>query len=127
MTHMPPFTLPLPDGALPLHLDLALVEAMEESAGGLYALAAALLAGTAPHGTLLRLLHRVYRHAGCTLDAAPLEDYLMTLPAARLVTALLAAVLTPLSRIDIAQEAVPVDIAREATLAGEYPPAEAGM
>lgn len=136
MTHLPPFTLPLPDGALPLHLDLALVEAMEESAGGLYALAAELLAGTAPHAALLRLLRTAYRHAGCTLDAVPLEDYLMTLPAARLVTALLAAVLTPLSRIDIAQEAVRMDAAQtvlredrpqENVLAGEYPPAKAGI
>jgi len=60
----------------------------------------------------------------------------MTLPAARLATGLLAAVLTPLSRMDIAQESaridIPqetarVDIMQEATPAGECPPAQAGM
>jgi len=120
--HLPPFTLPLPDGALPVPLTLALVETMEQTAGGLYALAAALLAGDAGHAALLRLLHAVYRHAGCTLGETQLEDYLMTLPAARLTTELLAAVLTPLSRIEIAQE-----IMQEAAPAGEYPPAQAGM
>jgi len=118
MPHLSPFTLPLPEGALPVMLNLALVEAMEETAGSLYALAAAVLAGSAAHGDLLRLLDSVYRHAGCTMGEAARSDYLMTLPAARLTTELLAAVLTPLSRIDIAQEATP---------AGEYPPAQAGI
>jgi hypothetical protein len=118
MTHLPPFTLPLPEGALPVILNLALVETMEETAGSLYALAADLLAGSAAHSDLLRLLDVVYRHAGCTLDENCRADYLMTLPAARLVTELLAAVLTPLSRIDIAQKAAPP---------GECPPAQAGF
>jgi len=127
MNHLPPFTLPLPDGALPVPLNLALVETMEQTAGGLYALASQLLAGTAAHSTLLHLLRAVYRHAGCRLDDAPLEDYLMTLPAARLATGLLAAVLTPLSHIDIAQETAGVDTRQETILAGEYPPAQAGI
>lgn len=117
MSYLPPFTLPLPGGALPVLLNLALVEALEETAGSLYALAATLLAGRAAHGDLLRLLNTVYKHAGCTMEDTARTDYLMTLPAARLTTELLAAVLTPLSRIDIAQEASP---------AGECPPAQAG-
>ncbi|MFN7115019.1 MAG: hypothetical protein ACK4PK_11750 [Alphaproteobacteria bacterium] len=127
MPHLSPFTLPLPEGALPVTLNLALVETMEDSAGSLYALAAALLAGDAAHGDLLRLLDSVYRHAGCTMKDAARSDYLMTLPAARLTTELLAAVLTPLARIDIARETLPVDAAAKDPRPGERAPARAGI
>lgn len=121
MPHLPPFTLPLPEGALPLMLNLALVELMEETAGSLYALAAQLLAGDAAHGCLLRLLDAVYLHAGCRMPPEARQDYLMTLNAAAITTALLAAVLTPLSRIDMAQERI-----QDNPAAGERAPAKAG-
>jgi len=117
MSHLPPLTLPLPDGCLPLMPTLALVEVMEAETGSLYTLAADVLAARAAHGQLLRLLAAVYRHAGCPLAPALLEDFLMTLNAAKIVTEILAAVLTPLSRMDIAQEFPP---------AGEPPAARSG-
>jgi hypothetical protein len=126
MPHLPPFTLPLPDGTLPVMLNLALVETMEETAGSLYALAAQLLAGDAAHGGLLRLLDAVYRHAGCRMEDAARLDYLMTLNAAGITTALLAAVLTPLSRIEAARESAPVDFTPDPA-PGESAPAAAGM
>lgn len=117
MSHLPPLSLPLPGGSLPLTPTLALVEVMEAEAGSLYALAADVLAARAAHGQLLRLLAAVYRHAGCPLAPAALEDFLMTVNAAKTVTEILAAVLTPLSRMDIAQEFTP---------AGEPPAARSG-
>jgi len=104
MNHLPYLTLPLPAGSLPLSPTLALVEVMEAEAGSLYALAADVLAARASHGQMLRLLAAVYRHAGCALAPAALEDFLMTVNVAKTVTDILAAVLTPLSRMDIAQE-----------------------
>lgn len=117
MRHLPPFVLPLPDGSLPLLLNIALVEEMEAAAGSLYALAARLIEGRAAHGDLLRLLAAAYRAAGCGMDETALEDYLMTLNVGALCTRLLTAVLTPLVRIDIAAETLH---------AGECPPAQAG-
>lgn len=104
MSHLPALSLPLPDGCLPLPLTLALVEVMETEAGSLYALAATVLAGEAAHGTLIKLLRAIYRHGGCDMKDEALESYLLTLNAVKIVTEILAAVLTPLSRIDIAVE-----------------------
>lgn len=104
MSHLPALSLPLPDGCLPLPLTLALVEVMEKEARSLYALAATVLAGEAAHGTLIKLLRAIYRHGGCDMKDEALEDYLLTLNAVKIVTEILAAVLAPLSRIDIAVE-----------------------
>lgn len=118
MSHLPALSLPLPDGCLPLPLTLALVEVMEAEAGSLYALAADVLAGKAAHGALVKLLRAIYIHGGCDMKESALEGYLLTLNPVKIVTEILAAVLTPLSRIDIAVERVET--------AGEHAPAQAG-
>lgn len=120
MRHLPPVTLPLPDGMLPAVINLALVEALEDTLGSLYALAADLLAGQAQHRDMICLLGIVYHHAGCRMEESALGDYIMTLPAARMTTEILGAILTPLSRIDIAQQPA------EDPFMGEPSPAKTG-
>lgn len=116
MSHLHALSLPLPDGCLPLPLTLALVEVMEGEAGSLYALAADVLAGKAAHATLIKLLRAIYIYGGCDMPEGALEDYLLTINAVKIVTEILAAVLTPLSRIGIAVEHA----------AGERAPVQAG-
>lgn len=123
MRHLPPVSLPLPDGMLPAVINLALVETLEDALGSLYALASDLLAGQAQHRDMICLLGIVYRHAGCKMEENAFADYLMTLPAARMTTEILGAILTPLSRIDIAQQPAATE---ENLKMGEPPPAKAG-
>lgn len=108
---MPHFTLPLPDGTLPLPLTLGLVDALEQTGGSLYTAAEALVARQLPLGDVLRLLDAAYKCSGCMMDDDRLQSFLMANQPATLLTRLFSAILSPL-------------IAAE-TLLGEAPAGEA--
>lgn len=112
--YLPHFLLPLPDGSLPLRLNLALVDRLENVGGGLFAAAESLVARQLPLGSVLRLLGAAYAEAGCKLDTESLHGFLMTSEPALLLTRLLSAILSPLVAAGLGASA------------GECVPAEAG-
>ncbi len=112
----PYFTLPLPNGAQPLHLTLSLVDALEQAGGSLYAAAEKLVARQMMLGDVLRMLIAAYRHSACGMDEVALHGFLLGCQPAVLLTRLLSAVLSPLAAVDIAQDITP----------GEAAPANAG-
>lgn len=112
----PYFTLPLPDGAQPLHLTLSLVDTLEQTGGSLYAVAEKLVARQMLLGDVVRMLMAAYKHSGCRMDDAAIQGFLMRCQPAVLLTRLLSAVLSPLATVDIAQDITP----------GEAAPANAG-
>lgn len=115
--YLPHFLLPLPDGALPLKINLALVDRMETAGGGLFAAAEALVAKQLPLGQVLRILGAAYTQAGCRMDSDNLHEFLMASEPALLLTRLMSAVLSPLADMGITDEG---------GHAGERAPAQAG-
>ncbi|TAL39634.1 MAG: hypothetical protein EPN97_02095 [Alphaproteobacteria bacterium] len=90
------FKLPGPEQDYPLHLNLDLVEALEEAGGSLLKIADDLVSRELKLSAMLPLLRIAYGRAGCTLTVEELDAFLLCRSPASLLADLLMAILTPL-------------------------------
>lgn len=90
------FKLPGPEQDYPLHLNLDLVEALEEAGGSLLKIADDLVSRDLKLSAMLPLLRIAYGKAGCVLAPVELDSFLLCRSPASLLADLLMAILTPL-------------------------------
>lgn len=90
------FKLPGPEQDYPLHLNLDLVEELEEAGGSLLKIADDLVSRELKISAMLPLLRIAYGRAGCALAGDTLDRFLLCRSPASLLADLLMAILTPL-------------------------------
>jgi hypothetical protein len=95
---MDEITLPAPGGKIKLKPNLALVAELEREAS-LLKTAERLLAREMKLCEMLPLLRACYRAAGCAADDAALDEFLLGQSPGALLAEILAAILSPLSRM----------------------------
>lgn len=99
-------TLPLPASTLKLAPDLALVMALEETRS-LLKTAEMLLSRELRVSEVLLLLRICYRAAGCRMDDAALDAWLLGRSPASLLADILSGILTPLAALGVVAGVAP--------------------
>jgi hypothetical protein len=90
------FKLPGREQDFPLHLNLDLVEALEDAGGSLLKIADDLVSRELKISGILPLLRIAYGKAGCALTAEELDSFLLCRSPVSILADLLMAILTPL-------------------------------
>lgn len=97
--------LPGPETSYPLPLTLQLVKDLESAGGSLFKTADMLLAQELPQDDMIKLLAVIYRHAGCAMESALLDDFLLRSSPATTLTGVLVGLLAPLHDLGAVAEA----------------------
>jgi hypothetical protein len=86
----------------PLKVSLQLIDDIEKNHGSLYQIAAGLLDKSLPLSALVTILKTFYRHAGCKLEEAVLDDFLLGQPCTDMLASVLLDIFGPIDRMEAA-------------------------
>ena len=82
-----------------LKITLSLISKMEKAYGSLYQIAESLLDKSLLLSTMIGILKMFYRHAGCKVPEAELDDFFLRQPCTELLTSVLLDILEPIDRM----------------------------